>query len=235
MTMELIQRLESEAIFVLRETAAQFDRPALLFSGGKDSTCLVRLAEKAFRPGKFPFPLLHVDTGHNFPETLQFRDRLAEATQERLIVRKVQDTIDRGRAKVPTEGSRNAIQSVTLMDAIRELGFDGVVGGARRDEEKARAKERFFSLRNELGQWDPQNQRPELWNLLNGRVTSGQHMRIFPLNNWTERDVWLYIRQEQLKLPSLYFSHTRTCVRKKNGLLLAQSEHVRPGQGDRIE
>jgi sulfate adenylyltransferase subunit 2 len=186
--------LESEAIHILREVAAEFRNPVLLFSGGKDSTVLLRLAEKAFRPGKFPFPLLHVDTGHNFPEVIEFRDRIASEIGERLIVRTVQDSIDTGRIKLKSVNqSRNAFQTVTLLDAIAEFGFDACIGGARRDEEKARAKERIFSFRDAFGQWDPRRQRPELWGLYNGRLDAGEHMRVFPLSNWTELDVWQYI------------------------------------------
>ena len=231
-----LTQLEQEAIFVLRETAAQFDRPALLFSGGKDSTVLLRLARKAFQPAALPFPLLHIDTGHNFLETLAFRDHLIQETGARLIVRSVEDTIKAGR--VTEEGgasaSRNALQSVTLLDAIREFNFDACLGGARRDEEKSRAKERFFSHRDEFGQWNPKRQRPELWNLFNGRKAPGEHFRVFPLSNWTELDVWHYIAHEQLALPSLYFSHEREVV-ERDGLLLAHSPHLalRPGEAAR--
>lgn len=229
-----LEDLEAEAVYILREAASQARRPCLLFSGGKDSTCLVRLAEKAFRPGRFPFPLMHVDTGHNFPETLAFRDRLAAETGEELIVRRVQDSIDRGRAQEPPgpRPSRNPLQSVTLLDAIADLGFDAVIGGARRDEEKARAKERVFSFRDEFGQWEPRSQRPELWNLYNGRVRPGEHMRVFPLSNWTELDVWGYVLQERITLPSIYFSHRRACVRKPDGSLLAACALVRPLEGE---
>src|SRR5512138_3266672 len=200
--------LEAEAIHVLREVAGQCARPALLFSGGKDSICLLRLAEKAFRPGRFPFPLLHVDTGHNYPEVLEFRDRRAAELGERLIVRSVEDSMARGTVvlKSPTE-SRNKHQSVTLLEAIEEFGFDACIGGARRDEEKARAKERVFSFRDSFGQWDPKNQRPELWNLYNARVHPGEHVRVFPISNWTELDVWQYIAREGLKVPAIYFAH----------------------------
>ncbi len=213
-----LDNLESEAIYILRETAAEFSNPALLFSGGKDSTVLLRLAEKAFRPSKFPFPLLHVDTGENFPEVIAFRDRIAKQLGERLIVRTVQDSIDRGRVKLKTPNqSRNALQSVTLLDAIAEFEFDACIGGARRDEEKARAKERIFSYRNSFGQWDPRHQRPELWSLYNGRLDKGEHMRIFPLSNWTEIDIWRYIEREEMELPSLYYAHERPlAVRGKN-------------------
>ncbi|MBA4158609.1 MAG: sulfate adenylyltransferase subunit CysD [Gemmatimonadetes bacterium] len=222
-----LQQLESEAIFVLREVAAQFERPVLLFSGGKDSIVLVRLAQKAFWPGKFPFPLLHVDTGHNFPETIEFRDELVAQVGAQLIVRSVQDSIDQGRAVEETgpNASRNALQTVTLLDAIAELRVDAAIGGARRDEEKARAKERFFSHRDLFGQWDPKNQRPELWNLFNGYKRPGEHFRIFPLSNWTEMDVWLYIAAEQLSLPRIYFSHFREVVRQ-GGTWLANSPFI---------
>ena len=229
-----LRELEAEAVYILREAAAQARRPCLLFSGGKDSTVLVQLAAKAFRPGAFPFPLLHVDTGHNFPETLEFRDRLAREQGERLLVRLVQDSIDRGRVVEPKDprAGRNALQSVTLLDAIGELGLDAVIGGARRDEEKARAKERVFSLRDEFGQWDPRRQRPEVWNLYNGRARPGEHVRVFPLSNWTELDVWAYIRREGIELPSIYFAHRRLCVRRPDGTLLASCPMVRPREGE---
>jgi sulfate adenylyltransferase subunit 2 len=197
--------LESEAIHLMREVAAEFDRPCLLFSGGKDSIVLLRLAEKAFRPGRFPFPVMHVDTGHNFPEVLEFRDRRVEELGERLIVASVQDSIDSGRAveEVGPRASRNRLQTVTLLDAIEEHGFDALFGGARRDEERARAKERMLSFRDDFGQWDPRAQRPELWNLYNGRIRRGEHVRAFPLSNWTELDVWQYIAQEGLELPPI--------------------------------
>ena len=211
--------LESEAIHILREVAAECRNPALLFSGGKDSIVLLRLAEKAFRPGKFPFPLLHVDTGHNFPEVIAFRDYRAAQLQERLIVKSVEDSIAQGRVRLARpDASRNAAQSVTLLDAIAEFSFDACIGGARRDEEKARAKERIFSFRDEFGQWDPKNQRPELWDLYNARVQPGENIRVFPISNWTELDVWGYIGRERLEVPSIYFSHRRAVVRR-NGLL----------------
>jgi len=206
-----LRALESEAIHVMREVAAEFERPVLLFSGGKDSIVLLRLAEKAFRPAPFPFPLMHVDTGHNFPEVIEYRDRRVAELGERLIVASVQDSIDQGRV-VEEKGpraSRNKLQTVTLLDAIAEHGFDAAFGGARRDEERARAKERVFSFRDDFGQWDPKNQRPELWNLYNGRIHKGEHVRVFPLSNWTELDVWEYIDQEQLEIPSIYFAHER--------------------------
>ncbi|MBN1441168.1 MAG: sulfate adenylyltransferase subunit CysD [Planctomycetes bacterium] len=228
-----LSHLESEAIFVIREAAAQFERPVLLFSGGKDSIVLTHLSVKAFYPARLPFPILHIDTGHNFPETLEFRDRFAERVGARLVVRKVQDSIDRGRVaeeKGPNS-SRNTLQTVTLLDAIEELQFDAALGGGRRDEEKARAKERFFSHRNEFGQWDPKNQRPELWNLFNGRKRFGEHFRVFPLSNWTELDVWQYIAAERLEIPCIYFAHERDVVRR-DGMLLARSDCIQllPGE-----
>lgn len=230
-----LDHLESEAIYILRETAAEFANPVLLFSGGKDSTVLLRLAEKAFRPGKFPFPLMHVDTGQNFPEVIEFRDRMAAELGERLIVRTVQDSIDRGRVRVKhAYQSRNAMQTVTLLDAIKEFGFDACIGGARRDEEKARAKERVFSFRNSFGEWDPRHQRPELWSLYNGRLDKGEHMRVFPLSNWTELDVWRYIEREKLALPSLYYAHERP-VAVRGDILLPVSEFVPLNDDDAVE
>jgi sulfate adenylyltransferase subunit 2 len=225
--------LESEAIYVLREVAAQFERPYLLFSGGKDSIILTHLAYKAFFPTPIPFPLLHIDTGHNFPETLQFRDALAARLGARLVVRYVQDSIDQGRVVEETgpRASRNSLQTVTLLDALAELKVDAAIGGARRDEEKARAKERFFSHRDEFGQWDPKNQRPELWNLYNGRKKPGEHFRVFPISNWTELDIWQYIQQQQIELPSLYFAHERELV-KRDDMWLAISAVVRPQSGE---
>jgi len=222
-----LRELEAEAIYVIREAASQFERPALLFSGGKDSIVLAHLARKAFHPAKIPFPLLHIDTGHNFPETLQFRDELSEKTGVQIIIRHVQDSIDKGRVKEEKgpNASRNVLQTVTLLDALEELKIDAAMGGARRDEEKARAKERFFSHRDEFGQWDPKNQRPELWMLLNGKKQPGEHFRVFPLSNWTEMDVWMYIALEKLSIPSLYFSHHRQVV-NRNGMLLAYSEYL---------
>jgi sulfate adenylyltransferase subunit 2 len=219
--------LEAEAIYIMRETAAQFERPVLLFSGGKDSAVLLRLAEKAFRPARFPFPVMHIDTGHNFPEALDFRDRRMAGLGERLIVRYVQDSIDQGRAfeEPGKASSRNRLQTVTLLDAIRELGFDAAIGGARRDEEKARAKERIFSFRDEFGQWDPKNQRPELWNVYNGAIRKGEHVRVFPLSNWTELDVWAYVERERLELPSLYYAHQRT-VFERAGMLMAVCDYL---------
>ncbi len=219
-----LQYLETEAIHVLREVAAEFERPALLFSGGKDSVCLLRLAEKAFRPSDIPMPLLNIDTGHHFPELNEFRDRRAAELGCRLIVRTVEGAIANGTAvPAPGEIGRNRLQIPTLLAAIEEFGFDCCVGGARRDEEKARAKERFFSLRDSFGQWDPRNQRPEIWNLYNTRLNPGETMRAFPLSNWTELDVWEYIRREALEVPALYFSHRRTCVRRRGQWLPANN------------
>lgn len=230
-----LSQLEHEAIFVMREVAAQFERPALLFSGGKDSIVMVRLAQKAFAPAKSPFPLVHIDTGHNFPETIAFRDQLVKATSSRLVVRHVEDSIKAGRCieeKGPNP-SRNALQTVTLLDAITELKYDACLGGARRDEEKARAKERFFSHRDEFGQWDPKNQRPELWNLFNGRKQHGEHFRVFPLSNWTEMDVWQYITREKLDIPTIYFSHDREVV-NRNGVLLANTPFITLMPGEKF-
>jgi sulfate adenylyltransferase subunit 2 len=227
--------LESEAIHILREVAGQCRNPALLFSGGKDSLVLLRLAEKAFRPGRFPFPLLHIDTGHNFPEVIAFRDSRATELGERLIVRSVEDSMASGRVvlKTPDE-SRNVHQSVTLLDAIAEFEFDACIGGARRDEEKARAKERVFSFRDAFGQWDPKNQRPELWNLYNARVHKGEHVRVFPISNWTELDVWQYIERERLGVPSIYYAHTRPIVRRR-GSLVPVTELTPPRAGEIVE
>jgi sulfate adenylyltransferase subunit 2 len=224
-----LQQLESEAIFVLREVAAQFERPHLLFSGGKDSICMVHLAKKAFAPAKFPFPLLHIDTGHNFRETIEYRDFLANEVGANLIVRYVQDSIDSGRVQEETgpTASRNSLQTVTLLDALKELRADCAIGGGRRDEEKARAKERFFSHRDMFGQWDPKNQRPELWNIFNGRKNPGEHFRAFPISNWTEMDVWQYIASQDIPMPSLYFSHTRP-VFKRQGMILAATDFLQP-------
>ncbi|WP_133535993.1 MULTISPECIES: sulfate adenylyltransferase subunit CysD [Tenacibaculum] len=229
MNTEVIQvgALESEAIYILREVVAQFEKPVLLFSGGKDSITLVRLAQKAFYPAKIPFPLLHIDTGHNFPETIEFRDRLVEELGVDLIVRQVQDNIDAGKVKEETGkyASRNMLQTETLLDAIEEFGFDACIGGARRDEEKARAKERIFSVRDDFGQWDEKNQRPELFDMLNGRIDLGQNVRVFPISNWTELDVWSYIQQEQIEIPSIYFAHKRaTFVR--DGLIWSANDEV---------
>jgi sulfate adenylyltransferase subunit 2 len=228
-----LEQLESEAIFIMREVAGQFERPALLFSGGKDSIVMVRLAQKAFWPGKFPFPLLHIDTEHNFREVIEFRDWLARDTGAELIVRSVQTSIDEGRAVEESgpEPSRNALQTITLLDALKELKIDAAFGGARRDEEKARAKERFFSHRDPFGQWDPKNQRPELWNLFNGRKNRGEHFRVFPLSNWTEMDVWQYILSEQLAIPSIYFTHQRRIINRR-GVLLAESPLIPLHEGE---
>src|SRR5574339_1207133 len=228
-----LEQLESEAIYVMREVAAQFERPVLLFSGGKDSIVMVRLAQKAFWPARFPFPLLHIDTGHNFPETIEFRDQLVADTGAELLVRYVQDSIDRGRCVDETgpNASRNVLQTVTLLYAIQELTIDAAFGGARRDEEKARAKERFFSHRDLFGQWDPKNQRPELWNLFNGRKAMGEHFRVFPISNWTEMDVWQYIYSENIPIPKLYFSHRREVI-VRDGAILSTSPwlKVKPGE-----
>jgi sulfate adenylyltransferase subunit 2 len=222
-----LQALESEAIHVMREVAAELSRPVLLFSGGKDSIVLLRLAEKAFRPGRFPFPLMHVDTGHNFPEVVEFRDRRVAELGEELIVASVQESIDRGRVAEETgpRASRNRLQTTTLLDAIEQHGFDAAFGGARRDEERARAKERIFSFRDDFGGWDPKNQRPELWNIYNGRIRRGESVRVFPLSNWTELDVWEYIAVERLEVPSIYFAHERE-VFARDGMLYATSEFV---------
>ncbi|MFM2016941.1 MAG: hypothetical protein RL007_597 [Bacteroidota bacterium] len=231
-----LKELESESIFILREVAAQFENPALLFSGGKDSIVVSHLARKAFYPAKIPFPLLHIDTGHNFPETLEYRDKWAEQIGAKVIVKFVQDSIDKGRVKEEKgiNASRNALQTVTLLDAIEELKLDACIGGARRDEEKARAKERFFSHRDEFGQWDPKNQRPELWNLFNGRKNIGEHFRVFPISNWTEMDVWQYILAENIPLPSLYFSHKRK-VFQRDGQWLADFDFMMKKPTETVE
>ena len=222
-----LSELEAESIYVIREVAAQFDKPAILFSGGKDSIVVTHLAEKAFGPAKIPMPLVHIDTGHNFSETIEFRDNLVDRLGANLIVGSVQKTIDDGKVREETgfNASRNKLQTTTLIDTIEEYGFDACIGGARRDEEKARAKERFFSHRDDFSQWDPKNQRPELWNLFNGMHAPGEHFRVFPLNNWTELDVWNYILRENIELPSLYFSHERECVRR-GGQILAHSKYL---------
>ncbi|HEX2830443.1 MAG TPA: sulfate adenylyltransferase subunit CysD [Burkholderiales bacterium] len=232
---EHLDWLEAESVYILREVAAECTNPAMLFSGGKDSIVMLRLAEKAFRPGKFPFPLLHVDTGHNFPEVIDFRDRKAVQLGERLVVAHMEESIRRGTVKLRrANDSRNAAQSVTLLEAIEEHGFDAAIGGARRDEEKARAKERIFSFRDEFGQWDPRNQRPELWELYNTRVHPGEHVRVFPISNWTELDVWQYIAREGLELPSIYYAHPREIVRR-NGLLVPVSDLTPPRDGEKVE
>jgi sulfate adenylyltransferase subunit 2 len=228
-----LRTLEAEAIHVMRETAAEFERPVLLFSGGKDSIVLLRLAEKAFRPAPFPFPLMHIDTGHNFPEAIEFRDRRVAELGERLVVASVQQSIDEGRVVEQTGpgASRNGLQTVTLLDAISEHGFDAAFGGARRDEERARAKERVFSFRDRFGQWEPQRQRPELWSLYNGRIHKGEHARVFPISNWTELDVWQYIAEESLEVPSIYFAHERE-VFSRDGMLYAVSPLVEMHDGE---
>ncbi len=228
-----LEQLESEAIFILRETAAQFERPGLLFSGGKDSIVMAHLAAKAFSPANIPFPFVHVDTGHNFPETIAFRDQFVKDYGVQLVIGLVQDSINQGTAVEESgpNASRNALQSVTLLETIEKEGFDACLGGGRRDEEKARAKERFFSHRDAFGQWDPKNQRPELWNLFNGRKSPGENFRIFPLSNWTEMDVWQYAKIENIELPNLYFSHSREIV-ERNGSLLAVSEFVSPKENE---
>ena len=230
-----LRALESEAIHVMREVAAEFERPVLLFSGGKDSIVLLRLAEKAFRPAPFPFPLMHVDTGHNFAEVIEYRDRRVAELGERLIVASVQESIDKGRVVEETgpRASRNKLQTITLLDAIAEHGFDAAFGGARRDEERARAKERIMSFRDDFGQWDPKNQRPELWNLYNGRIHKGEHVRVFPLSNWTELDVWEYIDSERLEVPSIYFAHEREVFRR-DGMLYAWREGTELIDGEQI-
>ncbi len=227
--------LEAEAIHIIREVGAEFERPVLLFSGGKDSIVMLALAEKAFWPARIPFPVMHVDTGHNFPEVIEFRDRRVAELSVRLIVASVQESIDAGRVTEETgrHASRNRLQTVTLLDAIEEHRFDALFGGARRDEEKARAKERVFSFRDEFGQWDPKNQRPELWNLYNARLHRGEHIRVFPLSNWTELDVWQYIGREKLEIPSIYYAHQRR-VFERDGILLAESEFTYPGDGEQV-
>ena len=231
-----INPLENEAIYIIREVAAQFEKPVLLFSGGKDSITLVRLAQKAFHPAKIPFPLMHIDTGHNFPETIEFRDKLVKELGLELIVRNVQDSIDKGKVKEESGkySSRNILQTTTLLDAIEELKFDACIGGARRDEEKARAKERIFSVRDDFGQWDEKNQRPELFDMLNGNIEHGQNVRVFPISNWTELDVWSYIEREELEIPSIYFSHKRKTF-LRDGMIWTASEHVYREDYEHIE
>ncbi|MDG2164254.1 MAG: sulfate adenylyltransferase subunit CysD [Flavobacteriales bacterium] len=234
-TINHLRELESEAIFVIREVAAQFENPALLFSGGKDSILMTHLAKKAFYPARIPFPLIHIDTGHNFPETIEFRDNLVKDLGVTLIVGSVQEAIDIGMVKEETgvHASRNSLQIVTLLDTLEKQKTDAAMGGARRDEEKARAKERFFSHRDEFGQWNPKNQRPELWNLFNGKKNNGEHFRVFPISNWTEMDVWEYIKLENIALPSLYFSHKRKCV-VRDGVILAASIYINLKEGEEI-
>ena len=231
-----INQLENEAIYILREVAAQFERPVLLFSGGKDSITLVRLAQKAFYPAKIPFPLMHIDTGHNFPETIEFRDRLVRELGVELIIRNVQDSIDQGKVKEESGrySSRNMLQTTTLLDAIEEFKFDACIGGARRDEEKARAKERIFSVRDDFGQWDEKNQRPELFDMLNGNIDLGQNVRVFPISNWTELDVWTYIEKEDLEIPSIYFAHKRE-VFIRDGLIWSHSDYVYKDEEEEVE
>jgi sulfate adenylyltransferase subunit 2 len=232
-TLTHLDELESEAVHIFREVAAELERPVLLFSGGKDSIVLLRLAEKAFRPGKFPFPIMHVDTGHNFPEAIEYRDRRVSELGERLVVASVQESIDKGRVVEETgpRASRNRLQTTTLLDAIEEHGFDAAIGGARRDEERSRAKERIFSFRDDFGQWNPRAQRPELWNLYNARVRKGEHVRVFPISNWTELDVWQYVAREQLELPGIYFAHEREVFRR-DGMLYAASPYVERMEGE---
>jgi sulfate adenylyltransferase subunit 2 len=230
-----LEALESESIHLLREVAAEFERPVLLFSGGKDSVVMAHVARKAFAPAPLPFPVMHVDTGHNFVEVIEYRDRKVTEWGVRLVVASVQASIDAGRVSedVGPRASRNRLQTTTLLDAIEEFEFDAVMGGARRDEEKARAKERFFSFRDEFGQWDPKNQRPELWSLYNGRHRKGEHIRVFPLSNWTELDIWQYIAHEQIELPSIYFAHARKVFRR-DGMLMAVTDFLQPGDGEEV-
>ena len=231
-----LKQLESEAIFVLRETAAQFEKPVLLFSGGKDSIVMAYLAKKAFWPARLPFPLMHVDTGHNFPETMDYRDQFVKDLGAQLIVASVQDAIDQGKVVEETgvNASRNSLQTLALLDGLEEGQYDAALGGGRRDEEKARAKERFFSHRDAFGQWDPKNQRPELWNVFNGKKNHGEHFRVFPLSNWTEMDIWQYIKLENIALPELYFSHERECF-FRNGVIMAVTEYTQPQPEEAVE
>jgi sulfate adenylyltransferase subunit 2 len=229
-----LDALESESIHIMREVAAECKNPALLFSGGKDSVVMLRLAEKAFRPAKFPFPLVHIDTGHNFPEVIAFRDKHAAELGERLIVRSLEDSIRKGSIVLKSETqSRNVFQSVTLLETIAEHGFDACIGGARRDEEKSRAKERIFSFRDEFGQWDPKNQRPELWDIYNTRVHPGENIRVFPISNWTEMDIWQYIEREKLEIPGIYFAHQRDVIQRPGGIMPV-SELVQPQPGEKV-
>jgi sulfate adenylyltransferase subunit 2 len=230
-----LDALEAESMHLLREVAAEFERPVLLFSGGKDSVVMLHIAKKAFWPAKLPFPVMHVDTGHNFSEVIEFRDSTVERLSVNLVVASVQESIDQGRVVEETgpRASRNRLQTVTLLDAIETNGFDAVMGGARRDEEKARAKERFFSFRDEFGQWDPKNQRPELWSIYNGRHRKGEHIRVFPLSNWTELDIWQYVADEEIELPSIYFSHKRQVFRR-DGMLMAVTDFLQPMDGEEV-
>jgi sulfate adenylyltransferase subunit 2 len=230
-----LDALESESIHLLREVAAEFERPVLLFSGGKDSVVMLHIAKKAFWPARLPFPVMHVDTGHNFPEVIEFRDSSVDKLDVNLVVASVQASIDQGRVAEETgpRASRNRLQTTTLLDAIEEHGFDAVMGGARRDEEKARAKERFFSFRDEFGQWDPKNQRPEIWSLYNGRHRKGEHIRVFPLSNWTELDIWQYVADKEIELPSIYYAHRRKVFRR-DGMLMAVTDFLQPGEGEEV-
>ncbi len=235
-TITHLKQLESEAIYILRETAAQFEKPVLLFSGGKDSIVMAYLAKKAFWPAKLPFPLLHVDTGHNFPETMEYRDRFIKDLGAELVVASVQDAIDQGKVAEETgqNASRNSLQTVALLEGLEKGQYDAALGGGRRDEEKARAKERFFSHRDAFGQWDPKNQRPELWNIFNGKKQHGEHFRVFPLSNWTEMDIWQYIKLEAIELPNLYFSHKRDCF-IRNGVIMAVTDYTQPLDSETVE
>ncbi len=228
-----LQALEAEAIYIIREVVAEFERPVLLFSGGKDSIVMLRLAERAFRPARIPFSVLHVDTGHNFPEVLEFRDRRVRELGVNLVVASVQEAVDNGSVTEPPDGTRNRIQTPVLLDALDKGGYTAVFGGARRDEDKARAKERIFSFRDDFGQWDPKNQRPELWNLFNSRIHPGESIRVFPLSNWTELDIWHYIQHDGIELPSIYFAHDREVV-DRGGMLYAVNEFIRPREGETV-
>ncbi len=228
-----LDTLEAESIFIFREVVAEFEKPVLLFSGGKDSICMLRVAQKAFWPSRIPFPVLHVDTGHNFAEVLDFRDRRVRELGVQLVVASVQEAIDSGLVREPPDGTRNRIQTPVLLDALEKGGYTAIFGGARRDEDKARAKERIYSFRDDFGQWDPKNQRPELWGLYNGRIHAGESIRVFPLSNWTELDIWHYIDREGIELPSIYFAHDRECV-VRNGMLYAVNEFIRPKDGESV-